>query len=285
MTYKATFGQRYHDCEQTLKVLLHATSFVKKDKTFSKILYLILAVGNYINGSTNRGQTYGFTLPSLGKLSEVKSPKNPQINLVHFVGELLSEEHEELLKCFDEFDAVHASAAESLSELNQQLNALKEGLTHIQNQLNSVTCDETFKEIMGDWEKKSSEKMKTLIQNNEKIQIEYKELLDYFGEPATTSAEDFFGLLSKFAKDLQGSIVQNRKRKEEELKAEQINLKRTMTHKDKSTRDKEVASILEGEFDKIFSQLKNGSLLRQASVYKLARPSQIAAIKKQEKQE
>jgi len=42
---------------------------------------------------------------------------------------------------------------------------------------------------MGDWE----------IQNHEKIQIEYKELLEYFGEPATTSTEDFFGLLSKFA--------------------------------------------------------------------------------------
>jgi len=127
---------------------------------------------------------------------------------------------------------------------------------------------------MGDWE----------IQNHEKIQIEYKELLEYFGESATTSTEDFFGLLSKFAKELQGSIVQNRKRKEEELKAEQLNLKRT-THREKPMRDKEVASILEGEFDKIFSQLKNGSLLRQASVYKLARPSQIAAIKKQEKQE
>jgi len=284
MTYKATFVQRYRDCEKTLRVLLSATSFVKNDISFSKILYIILAVGNYINGGTNRGQSYGFTIPSLGKLSEVKSPKNPQINLMHILGELLSEEYEELLRCFDEFDAVHASAAESLSDLNQHLNTLKEGLTHIQNQLNSVTCDETFKEIMGDWEKKAAKTIKILIQNHEKIQIEYKELLEYFGESATTSTEDFFGLLSKFAKELQGSIVQNRKRKEEELKAEQLNLKRT-THREKPMRDKEVASILEGEFDKIFSQLKNGSLLRQASVYKLARPSQIVAIKKQEKQE
>jgi len=114
-----------------------------------------------------------------------------------------------------------------------------------------------------------------------KIQKDFKEALEFFGEPPTTTTEDFFGTVSKFGKDLQCAIVQNQKRKDEEQKAEQLSIRKAQTLKEKSLRDKEVSQKIEGEFDKIFSQLKNGSLLRQSSVYRLARPSQIVAAKKQ----
>jgi len=237
---------------------------------------------NYINGGTNRGQSYGFTLPSLAKLSEVKSPKIPQYTLMHFLGEILSENHENLLRCLDEFGPIHASAAESLSDLNSQINTLKEGLTLIQNQLRSATCDTIFKEKMLEWEKMAEKKITEIKEKLGKIQKDYKDTLEFFGESPTTSTEDFFGMLSKFGKDLQTAIVQNQKRKDEEQKAEQLNMRRAQTLKEKSLRDKEVSQKIEGEFDKIFSQLKNGSLLRQSSVYRLARPSQIAAAKKQQ---
>jgi hypothetical protein len=38
-----------------------------------KVLGLILAFGNYMNGGTNRGQADGFGLEILSKLKDVKS--------------------------------------------------------------------------------------------------------------------------------------------------------------------------------------------------------------------
>ena len=48
------------------------------------ILGLVLAIGNYMNGGTARGQADGFGLEILAKLKDVKSKDNAQ-NLLHYV--------------------------------------------------------------------------------------------------------------------------------------------------------------------------------------------------------
>ena len=48
------------------------------------ILGLILAIGNYMNGGTSRGQADGFGLEILAKLKDVKSKDNSQ-NLLQYV--------------------------------------------------------------------------------------------------------------------------------------------------------------------------------------------------------
>ena len=42
---------------------------VRESTNFKKLLEIVLAIGNYMNGGTNRGGVYGFKLDSLLKVS------------------------------------------------------------------------------------------------------------------------------------------------------------------------------------------------------------------------
>ena len=51
---------------------------------FKQVLETILALGNYLNGSTSRGGAYGFKLEGLLKLGSVKSVDNKE-SLLHYL--------------------------------------------------------------------------------------------------------------------------------------------------------------------------------------------------------
>jgi len=55
---------------------------VSDSTNFKKILEAILAIGNYMNGSTARGGAYGFKLDALTKLHTIRSV-DPKITLVN----------------------------------------------------------------------------------------------------------------------------------------------------------------------------------------------------------
>ena len=66
------------------KVETTFTSFQQSDR-FQGVLEVILAVGNYLNGTTVRGGSYGFTVGSLGKLAEMKAQDNKTTLLEYVV--------------------------------------------------------------------------------------------------------------------------------------------------------------------------------------------------------
>lgn len=51
---------------------------------------VILAVGNYLNGTSKRGGAYGFRLPALLMLSNTKTSDNSS-TLLHYVASFISE--------------------------------------------------------------------------------------------------------------------------------------------------------------------------------------------------
>ena len=60
-------------CPQQLDTLLFACEQVKKSPSFLKMLEIILAVGNYVNGKTFRGNCWGFKIESLNKLKDTRA--------------------------------------------------------------------------------------------------------------------------------------------------------------------------------------------------------------------
>ena len=65
----------------------------------------ILAIGNYMNGGTTRGEAWGFKLDSLLKLVDVKSSVDSKVSLLHFVAENIDKEHAELIEDFPHIEA------------------------------------------------------------------------------------------------------------------------------------------------------------------------------------
>ena len=54
---------------------------------------MILAVGNYLNGSTSRGQADGFNLETLRKISDTKATASTKMTLFDFVVGEIREKH------------------------------------------------------------------------------------------------------------------------------------------------------------------------------------------------
>jgi len=70
---------------------------------------MVLALGNYLNGQSNRGGCYGVRLNSLPKMVEVKAA-NGKMNLMHYLMDLLEKKHKELLTLIEELTPVHDAA-------------------------------------------------------------------------------------------------------------------------------------------------------------------------------
>jgi hypothetical protein len=68
--------------------------FVEKNKQFHQWLEVVLAFGNYLNGTTNRGGAYGFKLDTLAKLSELKSNDNKK-TLFYYIVEYIGDNNME----------------------------------------------------------------------------------------------------------------------------------------------------------------------------------------------
>jgi hypothetical protein len=59
---------------QDVDAVLAACDEVKKSTKFKKVLEVVLALGNYLNGGSFRGAAYGFKLDALNKLRYVVIP-------------------------------------------------------------------------------------------------------------------------------------------------------------------------------------------------------------------
>jgi len=91
---KRSFETKITTLKESLDVVSAAVAEAKNSKKFLGILELTLAVGNYINGGTNRGRAFGFKLDSLHKLADVKT--NNGSNLLGYIVELIETKYPHL---------------------------------------------------------------------------------------------------------------------------------------------------------------------------------------------
>ncbi len=66
------------------QVFSYAIHDIKKCTKLPRLLEIILAVGNYLNGTGPRGGAYGFKLEVLTKLADTKTADNKS-TLLHYI--------------------------------------------------------------------------------------------------------------------------------------------------------------------------------------------------------
>ena len=74
--------------------MLAACDEVKKSTKFKKVLEVVLALGNYLNGGSFRGAAYGFKLDALNKLRDTKSADG-DTTLLHYLVKLVNKKYPE----------------------------------------------------------------------------------------------------------------------------------------------------------------------------------------------
>lgn len=131
LSYKETTGA----CSTMLGEFQLIEEAIHQSRALRQLLALILQVGNYLNGGTDRGQADGFDLETLAKLDGVKDNVSPSKDVRHLIfelffcgaaelGELVSEEAQQ---CYDRAAQLVEDLAPLLKKVSRAVQRDAEG--------------------------------------------------------------------------------------------------------------------------------------------------------------
>ena len=195
--------------------------FLKEDENLKRLLEIMLALGNYMNGGSFRGGAFGYTLASLPKFADTKTGQFTFIDfVVKFINETLKEPKVlDVLKDLKKFDKMqYQSIVEGVKQMENRwkdVQTLKKIITEKKDELLEEDKSEEFlKEFYNDADKK----IKEIKEKLEKIDKDYIDIAKYFGESAEKfTLIQFVDTFRKFKKDL-FEADKKYKEKQEKLK-------------------------------------------------------------------
>merc|ERR1712060_394447 len=77
--FTRTYGERHQSYIEALRDFVTIVECFQESSNLPLMLGLVLAVGNYLNGGTNRGQADAFDVETLGKLESIKDAQGKDI--------------------------------------------------------------------------------------------------------------------------------------------------------------------------------------------------------------
>lgn len=213
-TQVAALEPQLHDLQSALEE-------VQGSAKWKSIILYVLAIGNYINGSSNRGNAMGFRLDSLNKLRDTKTSDN-QSNLLAYLATTLEKKDPAALTVAEELKDVGPGMRVSFVSISEDIQALTKAVANIEAALSQVVVDDPR---LGLWEEKKiffwvltsfshSDKFKEfvtpqvaaqfrahlnkLVDGMQRAEKLYKELATSYGEDPSkmTSSEFLVGLSS-----------------------------------------------------------------------------------------
>lgn len=211
--YKLQFENRILETQAQLDTLVAATDQVSESDKFRRVLENVLAIGNYLNGSTPRGGAYGFKLDTLIKLHTLRSV-DPRITLMHFLLRQLEEKSPEVIAMAGEMPHIGEAKRLSLDQLRADLSSYNTELAMLQGQVRASKSDQIegdrFYEQMAPFAKDAAEVLEELGRDFNALETSYHELVSSFGEdPRKVGPMEFFSILEEFVAEFKKAYRQN----------------------------------------------------------------------------
>ena len=216
--YKSDYNIIIEEINRIFKVF----KLMKEDENVRKLLEIILALGNYMNGGSFRGGAFGFTLGSLTKLADTKSSG---ITFIDYIIKFIYEEIKEpkvldVIKDLKEFDKLqYQSIVESSKQMENRWKdvlALKKALAANKDILLDEDKSDKF---LDSFYNDAEGKIKEIKEKVEKIDKDYEDIAKFYGEnPTKFTMIQFVDTFRKFTKELFESHIkyvekQNKKKK------------------------------------------------------------------------
>ncbi|XP_043940790.1 disheveled-associated activator of morphogenesis 2 isoform X2 [Protopterus annectens] len=132
--FKKKFAERLAEAKPKVKAILLASKQVCQSKCLKKILEVVLAFGNYMNKG-QRGNAFGFKISSLNKIADTKSSIDRGITMLHYLIMILEKKYQEILNIPSDLQHVPEAAKVNLTELEKEVNNIKNGLKAIESEL------------------------------------------------------------------------------------------------------------------------------------------------------
>uniref|UniRef100_A0A8B9C2Y7 Diaphanous related formin 2 n=1 Tax=Anser brachyrhynchus TaxID=132585 RepID=A0A8B9C2Y7_9AVES len=273
--FKLMFEEHVNNIKPDIMAVTIACEELKKSESFSRLLELVLFLGNYMNSGSRNAQSLGFNISFLCKIRDTKST-DQKTTLLHFLAEICEENYRDILKFPDELQHVESASKVSAQTLKSNLDSMNHQIQRLENDIENFpkTQDEhdKFVEKMSisflHSAREQYEKLSNMHNNMTKL---YENLGEYFSfDPKTVSIEEFFGDLSNFRTLFLEAVKENNKRREMEEKMKRAKLAKEKAEREKLERQKKKQQLIDmnkegdetGVMDSLLEALQSGAAFR-----------------------
>ncbi|XP_057563596.1 protein diaphanous homolog 3 isoform X6 [Hippopotamus amphibius kiboko] len=200
--FKLQFEEQVNNIKPDIMAVSTACEEIKKSRSFSKLLELVLLMGNYMNAGSRNAQTFGFNLSSLCKLKDTKSA-DQKTTLLHFLVEICEEKYPDILNFVNDLEHLDKASKVSVETLEKNLKQMGRQLQQLEKDLKIFPPPEDlhdkFVTKMSSFvisAKKQYEKLSKLHENLDKS---YQSIMGYYAiDMKKVSVEDFLTDLNNF---------------------------------------------------------------------------------------
>ncbi|XP_078067809.1 protein diaphanous homolog 2 isoform X5 [Mustelus asterias] len=272
--FKLQFEEYLNNIKPDIMNVTIACEEVKKSDNFSRILELVLLVGNYMNAGSRNAQTFGFKISYLCKLKDTKSI-DQKATLMHFLAEITEEKYPEILKFTDEVSHIENASKVSDQNLKSSLDAMERQIQRLENDIKKFpeTKDghDKFVEKMSSFAKHAREQYEKLSNMYGNMMKLYKGLGEYFVfDPKVVSIDDFFTDLRNFRSMFLEALKENIKKRETEEKIKRAKLAKEKAEREKLERQQKKKQLIDmnkegnetGVMDSLLEALQSGAAFR-----------------------
>uniref|UniRef100_A0A8C3EFW5 Diaphanous related formin 2 n=1 Tax=Corvus moneduloides TaxID=1196302 RepID=A0A8C3EFW5_CORMO len=273
--FRLMFEEHVNNIKPDIMAVTLACEELKKSESFSKLLELVLFLGNYMNSGSRNAQSLGFNISFLCKIRDTKS-SDQKTTLLHFLAEICEENYRDILKFPDELQHVESASKVSAQTLKSNLDSMNQQIQRLEKDIENFpkTQDEhdKFVEKMSisflHSAREQYEKLSNMHNNMMKL---YENLGEYFTfDPKAISIEEFFGDLSNFRTLFLEALKENNKRRELEEKTKRAKLAKEKAERERLERQKKKQQLIDmnkegdetGVMDSLLEALQSGAAFR-----------------------
>ncbi|XP_028834899.1 protein diaphanous homolog 3 isoform X2 [Denticeps clupeoides] len=272
--FKLQFEEQLNNIRPDIMAVNAACDEVRKSKSFSRLLELVLLTGNYMNTGSRNAQSYGYDLGSLCKLKDTKSA-DQKSTLLHFLAEVCEEKFPEVLRFVEDFQHVDRASRVSAENLEKSLRQMEGQLRQLDSELESFSFsqdpNDRFSTKMASFSKYARDHYQKLVIMHNNMGTLYQNLLEYFAmDPKKTSVEELFTDLSNFRSMFVQALKENVRRREAEEKQRRAHLAKEKAERERQERQQKKKRLLEvnaendetGVMDSLLEALQSGAAFR-----------------------
>uniref|UniRef100_A0A671PU88 Protein diaphanous homolog 3-like n=1 Tax=Sinocyclocheilus anshuiensis TaxID=1608454 RepID=A0A671PU88_9TELE len=273
--FKLQFEEQVSNLRPDIMAVNTACDEMRKSKPFSRLLELILLVGNFMNAGSRNAQSFGFNLSSLCKLKDTKSA-DQKSTLLHFLAEICEEKFPEVLKFVEDLQHVDQASRVSAENLEKSLRQMEKHLLQLEKDLDTFSSTDDQQDLLHSKMAISfhtfarDQYLKLVIMHSNMMTL-YLNMLEYFAiDSKKTSVEELFTDLSNFRAMFMQAVKENARRREAEEKQRKARIAKEKAEREKQERQTKKKRLLEvntendetGVMDCLLEALQSGAAFR-----------------------
>lgn len=213
MIFRHRLHQELIEIEPDTYVVLRAIDQIKTSELFSLLLQMILIIGNYLNGTSFRGNANGFKIDSLLTIKDTRAISGNNLGcptLLHYIAKFLAEKQPRCLDFMAEMPDVEPAGRMSIHGLVDGVKSLAAGLAQVQDEVKAVQHlgvlnGDEFLIVFENFCHVNCPKLDELSKNVIKLEEELQTLFEEFAEDLSERKNEpqlFFETITEFSQML-----------------------------------------------------------------------------------